>query len=432
MLKSKRFQVVLIGLVAFIGAFSWGNFDTKLPSAANLPGVEQASDLPSPPIPLQLVNPWLKWKTRDGTRAGYSLAAYKAGEVKYVIRHGVADIETKTPITADTRFRIASMTKPITAVAAMILVERGLIDIEDPVSDYIPEFAEARVWTGPGSEPEALKRPVTIYSLLTFTAGIGSPNGASGRPELDQIWRDALSPLTHTAPLEERVRTMAGLPLYNQPGEDWHYASSLTVLARVIEVATEKPFEEVLEEEIFEPLSMTSTGFMPPEGQREDIATLYTHNSDGKLTVRPDPDYTSKGRVSGDGRLVSTLPDYARFALMLANKGTYDGVEVLQSGSVEQMMTIRVIEGVLEDYGIEGVGWGYGLAIVPVGEEATMPARTGDFFWAGVNGTHFWISPEDDTVYIYMTQYRAPEGIDGRPRGAAIPYVTHAIVNQSL
>lgn len=357
------------------------------------------------------------------------MALFQDGQLRYAIQHGVSDLEKHAKIGTDTRFRIASMTKPITAVAAMILVERGLIDLDHPIAHYIPAFADTMVWQD--GTRIAPNRPPTIHDLLTFTAGIGSPNG-SGRLDLDNLWSDRLYELSNSAALEARVNIMATLPLYNQPGENWHYASSLTVMARIIEIASGQSFEDFLDQEIFDPLGMTRTGFMPQENQRADIAALYTHDANQRLAMRPDAEFHPKGRVSGDGRLVSTLPDYMRFALMLWNGGTYNGVQILSEDSIAKMTTPYVNDGVLSQYDIEGLSWGYGLAIVTDAEATPMPDKDGDLFWSGVNGTHFWISPANDTVFVYMTQYRAPSDETGRPRGAEIPFVVQAVVNNRL
>ncbi|MEO1407675.1 MAG: serine hydrolase domain-containing protein [Pseudomonadota bacterium] len=411
---------------------TWGNAGTRLDlGTTHVPHANQINDVREQhtPLSLRLINPYLKRQTQNQTRAGYAIATAQGGQLRFAVKHGVADLDTQTPIEIDTRFRIASMTKPITAVAAMILVERGLINLDDPIEKYIPAFADVTVWeNGVRVSP---KTAPTIHHLLTFSAGIGSTGGGDQTP-LDKLWSDKLRNMSTTADLETRVDTMATLPLCNHPGEKWHYASSLTVIARVIEVASGIAFEDFLEREIFAPLGMMDTGFMPPPEEREDIAALYTHNSDGSLVVRPDAPFHSKGRVSGDGRLISTLPDYMRFAMMLWNGGAYNGVQILSEDAISKMTTPYVTDGVLSQYDIEGLGWGYGLAIVMDAAATPMPDKTGDFFWSGVNGTHFWISPHNDTVFVYMTQYRAPAGESGRPRGSEIPFVVQAVVNSRL
>ena len=435
MVRFLKWVGVVLGvlLLLFTGIAIWGNAGSSLELTAEKVPPARATDVDhalSQPFALSLVNPYLKWRSRDGTRAGFSMAASRRGVVQYALQHGVADLETRAPIDANTRFRIASMTKPITATAAMILVERGDIGLDDPVADYIPAFAAAHVWDEKDGKAVPLDRPVTIEHVLTFTAGIGSSGDSAS--SLDMLWLETMAPLSSAATLEERANAMAALPLYNQPGEAWHYGLSLSIMARIIEVASGQPYEDFLQAEIFEPLGMTSTGFMPPPDERNGIATLYSRDVGGDLTIRDDPAYDIKGRVNGDGHLVSTLPDYTRFALMLWNKGSYQGTQLLSEASVAAMTTPYIDEGVLAEFNIEGLGWGYGLAIVLDADKTPMPDKSGDFFWSGVNGTHFWISPRDETVFVYMTQYRATP-IDGSPpRGAEIPFVVQAVVNKSL
>ena len=411
----------------------WGNAGSSLElTAQHVPPAQaaKADHALSRPFSLSLINPYLKWRTHDETRAGYSMSASHNGTVQYALQHGVADLETRTPIDANTRFRIASMTKPITATAAMILIERGIINLDDPVADYIPAFATARVWNEEGEGAVPLDRPITIEHILTFTAGIGS--SGEGATPLDRLWAETMTPLSSAATLKDRANAIAALPLYNQPGEKWHYGLSLNIMARIIEVASGQPYEDFLQVEVFEPLGMANTSFMPAPDARDGIATLYTRGASGDLIIRNDPEFDIKGRVNGDGRLVSTLPDYMRFALMLWNKGRYQGVQLLSEDTVTAMTTPYVNQGVLAQFDIDGLGWGYGLAIVLDADKTPMPDKNGDFFWSGVNGTHFWISPQDGTVFVYMTQYRARPADGSPPRGAEIPFVVQAVVNGSL
>ncbi len=322
----------------------------------------------------------------------------------------------------DTRFHIASMTKPITAVAAMILVEEGRLSLDDPVSRYLPAFASLEVALDPSDRrPDAtrpLDTPLRVRHLITLQSGIGGY--AETDNAFDRAWRSPDIEAPALGSLADRVALVPRLPLYEAPGVRWRYGWSFDVLARVVEVASGRAFDAFLEERIFEPLGMDSTGYpdaLPPDVR---LATLYTHDGSGALIAetRLAPIY-GRGWTSGGGGLVSTAPDYMRFALMLAGGGSLDGVRILDPETVAEMTRLQVPSGVLEDMGIEGLGWGLGVSVVADGEAAIMPANTGDYWWSGRFGTHFWISPAKRTVVVVM-QSTEPGPHTDRPISSAL------------
>jgi len=352
------------------------------------------------------IDAYMRFSAWRGAQSGYIALFARDGVPVYGDAAGWKDIYTRDPMTMDTEVRIASMTKPITAVAAMMLVEAGRIGLDDPVSAYLPEFAELRVATS--HEPNAdgtfptrpLKTPVTIRHLLMFSSGIGP--GRNKDSPLVLLWDQKGIYAQSHGDLGERVTALAQLPLLEEPGTRWRYGFSADVLARVIEVVSGEPVSRYLQTRIFEPLGMDHTRYLPPAGEREALATVYTQDRNGELTKAPLPYDTAW--TPGGGGLVSTAADYMRFALMLWNGGEYRGVRLLQQSTVDDMTRLHVPNGVLADEGIEGVGWGLGMAVVADADLSVTPDRTGDFWWSGYYGTTFFVSPSTGLVGVILTQ----------------------------
>jgi CubicO group peptidase (beta-lactamase class C family) len=257
-----------------------------------------------------------------------------------------------------------------------------------------------------------------------FASGIGP--GRDEPTELWQHWQDN-GPRTRAAgTLGDRIEHLATLPLFEHPGQRWRYGWSADVLARVVEVASNQTFDGFLEQQIFQPLGMTATTFMPPLAQRGSLATVYTQDENGDLVAlvpASDTDYPEGG--SG---LVSTAGDYMRFALMLWNGGEYRGTRILQAATVEQMRQLHVPSGVLVEDGIEGVGWGLGMAVTADADASLIPDRDGDFWWAGYFGTSFFISPETGLVGIVLSQ-NEPGPYSDRP---ITLYIAQALASAGL
>jgi len=328
------------------------------------------------------------------------------GRVVHAKTAGYADVASRRSMQLDTRFRIASMTKPVTAVAALKLIEEGRLGLDDPVERYLPAARELRVATSrdrddSGEVPTVpLETPLTIRHLLTFTAGIGDEEDPS---DLGRLWSER-NIYSGEGSLGERMDRLLTVPLYDQPGRTWRYGWSADVLARIIEVASGESIDRYLESRIFTPLSMTSTGYTLNDHERGSLASMYTQDADRTLVYVPKPRSLPVGWTPGGGGLISTASDYMRFALMLWNGGSYDGVRVLTPESVAMMTQPHVQKGVLEEWGIDGVGWGLGLAVVYDEEATPMIDRTGDFWWTGFYGTHFFVSPETELVGVVLTQ----------------------------
>lgn len=353
-----------------------------------------------------------------GVRAGYVVAIVEDGDLVHTVATGAADLEAGLPMQLDTRFRIASMTKPITSAAVMMLVEDGVIGLDDPVADYVPEIAAMEVAVAPmaGEDGVIETRPaateMTIRHLLTHSSGIGYLFDFES--DLGQLYL-ANSLYAGEGDLEARMGQLSELPLYFDPGAMWFYSYSVDVLGRVVEVAAGQPFEDFLEERIFAPLGMNDTTFFPAPEDYAGIARIHTHAEGGAIVAAFAPPGATEpdqyGRQpefvpdwpSGGGGLVSDTDDYLRFALMLANGGELDGVRILSEGSVDAM-TSRQLDPALTPDGFAGFDAGFGLAITSDPAASAIEDRNGDFSWGGFFGTDFVVSPETGVVAIMMSQ----------------------------
>ena len=341
-----------------------------------------------------------------GLQSGYVAIFARDGELVHATTAGYADIASRAPMQFDTQFRIASMTKPITAVAAMILVEEGRLGLDDPVAQYIPAAADLRVATSQTALPDGtfpsvpLDEPLTVRDLLKFASGIG---GNATTSDLDRLWFGN-NLYIGSGSLEQRVDRILTSPLYEQPGEVWRYGWSADVLARVVEVAAGEPFGDFVTGRIIDPLGMTSTEFLTAESPRDRLATMYTQDSAGRLVVVDRLGGDSLDWTPGGSGLVSTASDYMRFALMLWNGGTYQDTQILKPETVTLMTRPAVESGVLIDEGIEGLGWGLGMAVVVDGDATANFDRTGDYWWSGFYGTTFFVSPSTGLVGVVLSQ----------------------------
>ena len=359
-----------------------------------------------------------------GLNSGYVAMFARDGRVVHAVTAGHADIENERPMALQTRFRMASMTKPVTAVAAMVLVEEGRLHLADPVSRYVPAAADLRVATSheAGSDglipTEPLVRPLRVRDLLLFSSGIGAKDDSDS--DLGRQWASN-DIYRGSGSLADRVNRILAAPLFEQPGTRWRYGWSADVLARVVEVAAGEPFGDVVRSRILEPLGMTQTDFLGeevPSIAGAEAAAVYTHDADGNLVRVPTPVSDAPVWTPGGSGLVSTAGDYMRFALMLWNRGTYDGVEILKPETVDLMTRPHVESGVLAEDGIDGLGWGLGMAVVVDADESLPADRDGDFWWAGFYGTTFFVSPSTGLVGIALTQNQPRDADD-------VPYAVH-------
>ena len=350
------------------------------------------------------LKPALQARVDAGKSPGGVVLVMRRGKVAYLEPFGFRDLAAKAPMAEDTIFAIASMTKPITCAAAMTLLERGQLGLDDPVAKYLPELAGLRVLGDAKDDTEAAlatvpaKRPITVRDLMSHTSGFayGGPLAADARLGRAYDQAGVMGPGVTT--LAEQVARLATLPLAHQPGERWTYGHSHDVLGRVIEVASGKRFDEYLRERIFDPLDLRDTSFLVPEAKRDRVATVYIKGLAGGLSPMPRS-YGSATLFAGGHGLFSTARDYARFAQMLLNGGELDGVRVLQPGTVAAMTTNQIGANralVLFKYGL---GFGLELRAAPGG------GRVVDrYFWGGILSTTFWVDPRHEVVAVLMTQ----------------------------
>ena len=350
-----------------------------------------------------------------GDRSGYVALIARDGRLIHAKTAGYRDIESGIPMSIETRFQIASMTKPIVAVAAMILLEEGKLALDDPVSDYLPAVGSMPVAVLDeageviGTTPQTA--PMKIRHLLSFNSGIGGA-GFEKTP-LALHWREN-GLYAGEGSLGERVDRLATFPLFEQPGTKWRYGASLDVMARIVEIVAGQPLEVFMERRIFTPLSMHATRYGKDTPADAPLARMYTQNEEGDLIPHEGPLYHAADWTPGGSGIVSTASDYMRFALMLWNGGEYDGVRILAPETVQLMRKLEVQSGVLEVVGIEGLGFGLGVSVVADAEATIIPSRRGDFWWSGAYGTHFWVSPSTGIVLVVLQQNRMDEK-SGRP-----------------
>ena len=360
--------------------------------------------------------------------AGGAALIARHGKIAYLQAVGMQDVKNKVPLTASTIFRIASMTKPITAVAIMILVDDGKLRVTDPLSRYLPEFKDMTVLvpSKDGKSYEILKaaREITLHDLLTHTSGL--TYRFFDKPFVGQMYvaagvSDGLVETPGT--IGDNVRKLAKLPLVCQPGAAWEYGLSFDVLGRVVEVASGKSLAEFCRERIFGPLKMEDTGFFLTKEKWPRLSALYTPGPDQTLTqLGAEPIaaesfvYSASVPLHEDGRyysggagLVSTLGDYFRFCQMLLNQGKLDGTRVLKPDTVDRITRNQVGELRLLNSS-NAMGYGVGVATATGKDGVQKSARVGAYFWSGAFYTVFWVDPEAEVIGIFMAQRFPFEG----------------------
>ena len=353
---------------------------------------------------LDLIRPAMKRYIREGKLPGIVTMVARSGKIVHLEKCGIMD--TNTQMKTDAIFRIASMTKPVTSVAAMMLYEEGRFGLDDPVEKYIPEFRNMKVFSSKDSKGIHLVdqiRPITIRDLLTHTSGLSYGNGKS---TVDSIYREAF---LSQGTLRDMIYKLSVIPLAYQPGTRWNYSISTDVLGYLIEVITGKHLDTFLKERIFVPLKMKDTGFNVTKDNLKRCAALYGPAEEKGIEVKEAPDEKTFCRpvrfLSGGGGLLSTADDYMIFSQMMLNKGEYNGVRLLKQETVDLMTRNHIEQKILqsEEWDLPGMGFGLGFAVQM--DQSYSPSSVGTYQWSGAFNTFFWIDPSEQLACILMTQF---------------------------
>lgn len=341
--------------------------------------------------------------------AGCACTVVRRGEVIYQETLGYADLETKKMIAPDTIYRIYSMTKVITCVAALMLYEKGLFLLNDPLGEYLPEFRNPQVYKYNELGQESLvptAGPIRIKDMFTMTSGITYDGDET---ETERQTRKLLETAAETMDTRTAMKALAAIPLAFEPGTRWKYGLSHDVLAALVEELSGQTFSDFLQKEIFGPLGMRDTSFRIREGHRDRLCTMYDYAEDGTITpnIRMDAIYQPDCRLeSGGAGLLSTIGDYSRFAQELAKGGELDGTRILSAKTVQLMATNHLNAQQLRDFGSPLNGYGYGLGVRVMIDPAAggINGTIGEFGWAGMAGSYLLIDPKEELSVVYMQQ----------------------------
>lgn len=360
--------------------------------------------------------------TASGELVGVSALIHQNGREIYFGAHGMADREREIPMSRDTLVRIYSMTKPITGAVLMTLYEEGKFQLDDPLENYAPEFAELQVYAGQLDgeavyEPAA--RPITVRDIMRHTAGFYSESSDS---PVGELYR-AAEPMKLEHTLEEMAQILGGLPLAFQPGAQWLYGPSTDVQAFLAERLAGQPFEQLVRERILNPLQMQDTGYRIG-GRRDRLARMYARDEDGSFTPITDEQAPANAPLlrdwpmtPGGWGLVSSLDDYMRFARMLLNGGELDGVRILKPETIALMAEDSLPDALTDTSWLPGkgqVGFGINFAVrlAPPASREEASGAVGEFFWDGFANTLFWVDPQHKLTAVLFTQFQPWGGVD--------------------
>jgi CubicO group peptidase (beta-lactamase class C family) len=351
----------------------------------------QGRSVPSAFVPATTL---LKQYVEERKIAGAVAAVAHKGTIVYLDAVGVQDLATGTPMHERSLFRIYSMTKSVTAVAAMMLFEEGRFSLSDPVSKYLPEFNRVVVLSGADGATRPPARPITVDDLFLHTSGLNH--------RTSDVYRRA-QVRSRDIPLAKFVENIVRVPLMEDPGTRYRYSEGTTVLGRLVEIWSGKPLDAFFEERIFKPLRMVDTAFWVSPDKRARLTTVYAPAQLGGLApieIEAVPFTERPALLEGAVGLVSTVPDFLRFCQMLLNKGELDGTRVLKPATVERMVANGLPDAVQKARG-GPMGWGLANVNVLLDE---VSGHRGEYGWDGSAGTIFWIDPARETITILMTQ----------------------------
>ena len=351
--------------------------------------------------------------------SGFSLRIVRRGQVAHNASVGVMDIERDKAMRDDTIFRIYSMSKPVTSVALMMLLEEGRFQLTDPVYKFIPSWRNHRVWVegeGDTMVTRAPNAPMTVQHLLCHTAGLTYGGFLPGLElPVDPAYAAAGISRAGNDTLQEFVEKLAEVPLLYEPGSRWSYSMSTDVCGYLVEAISGQPFESFLQDRLFGPLDMPDTGFSVSDANLDRFAACYERAPDKSLRLQDDPEtsrYRSAPRApSGAGGLVGTVSDYANFCEMLLQKGQFRGKQIIGRPILELMTRnhlgnqslSQMAVGGFSETSNDGVGFGLGFATT-MDAASSGTVGEGDFYWGGLASTLFWVDPIEDLYAIFMTQ----------------------------
>ena len=352
----------------------------------------------------------IKQDVDRGRMPGAVVAIARKGKLAYYEAFGFVDKAAGTPMPKDAIFALASMTKPMVAVAALMLAEQGDLLLNDPIGNYLPELKDMKV-AGPRGIEAAHRQP-TLQDMLRHTAGVS--HGNRGDTPLHKLYEAKLKSAANQSGAEF-LQELGKLPLHYQPGTQWEYSHGLDVTGLAVEAITKKRLGEFLQERLFEPLGMVETGFVVPAAKQARIAK--------PLPIDPDTGRPTAFRLPvtpwqydcGGGCASGTALDYVRFAQMLLNKGTFEGNRLLSRKTVEYMTSNQLGPNVdvsrLHEFPVEhmdGFGFGLGVAVRTQPGVAGVPGTPGEFMWSGAQGTMFWVDPKEEMVVVFLANTPGP------------------------
>lgn len=355
---------------------------------------DQAKGLASfSPDTLKLAGDLIQQLIDSGKYTGIYTLVEKDGEIIENKSYGFSDVEQQKVYDENTIVRIFSMTKPVTAVALMILFDEGKIGLDDKVSKFIPEFGQVEVYNDEMKSLEPLKEAMTIRHLLTHTSGISY--GWNPDSYVDSLYR-ASGAGGWDGTIAEKMEILSQMPLNFQPGSEWEYGLSIDVAGYIVEIISGMSLDEFFQTRIFDPLKMDDTGFYIPEEDHDRFVPVYTYGQEGSIIEMEGPMsnvfLNPVTMFSGGGGLVSTMNDYLLFCRMLLNKGELDGVRILDESTVDLIMSDQLPNGLKYSEGA-----GHGLAGV-------VQYESGTYAWGGMASTNFWIDPTNKMIIITFTQ----------------------------
>lgn len=391
-----------------------------MPSDSLTPSCADPSDAGMSATRLARVEDHLKRRYIDtGRFPGTQTVVYRRGQIVHSAVQGFADVARQVPVKDDTIFRIYSMTKPITSVAFMMLVEEGRVALDEPVHTYIPEWKNLGVFQGgtaPLFQTRPPARPMLMVDLLRHTSGL--TYGFQLRTNVDAAYRDRkIGEIEKAGTMRSMIEDLAAIPLEFSPGEAWNYSVATDVLGYLIEKISGQPFEQFLTERIFDPLGMLDTGFFVPAAKAHRLAACYAADGRGGMTLQDDPVRSSflqpPSFISGGGGLCSTAADYLTFCRALLNRGALAGVRLISPKTLA-MMTANHLPGgrdltemsksLFSEAAYAGVGFGLGFSVTMNPASTLVPGSAGEYAWGGAATTSFWIDPAEDLIAIFMTQ----------------------------